>query len=114
MLDGQVPHWTGTHGEMISSDLHGAEEPTRWMLRPQQGAETGQRGLHQEKRRTFHRGTSVEPYLGGLSPLHKNVGLGRPRTSPRMPMTSPNSMDVLGGNYGSFGMCGSLEKPKEG
>jgi hypothetical protein len=32
---------TGTHGEMISSDLHGAEEPTRWMLRPQQGAETG-------------------------------------------------------------------------
>jgi hypothetical protein len=34
--------WAGTHGEMISSDLHGAEEPTRWMLRPQQGAETGQ------------------------------------------------------------------------
>jgi hypothetical protein len=24
--------WTGTHGEMISSDLHGAEEPIRWML----------------------------------------------------------------------------------
>jgi hypothetical protein len=35
--------WTGTHGEMISSDLHGVEEPTRWMLRPHQGAETGQR-----------------------------------------------------------------------
>ena len=34
--------WTGTHGEMISSDLHGAEEPTRWMLRSQQGEETGQ------------------------------------------------------------------------
>jgi hypothetical protein len=29
--------WTGTHGEMTSSDLHGAEEPTRWMLRPHQG-----------------------------------------------------------------------------
>jgi hypothetical protein len=28
--------WTGTHGE-ISSDLHGAEEPTRWMLRPPLG-----------------------------------------------------------------------------
>jgi hypothetical protein len=27
--------WTGTHGEMISSDLHGAEEPIRWMLGPQ-------------------------------------------------------------------------------
>jgi hypothetical protein len=47
--DGQVPYWTGTHGEMISSDLHGAEEPTRWMLRPQQGAETGQRGLHRRR-----------------------------------------------------------------
>jgi hypothetical protein len=34
--------WTGTHGEMISSDLHEAEEPTRWMLRPHQGVETGQ------------------------------------------------------------------------
>ena len=34
--------WTTTHGDMISSDLHGAEEPTRWMLRPQQRAETGQ------------------------------------------------------------------------
>jgi hypothetical protein len=37
--DGKVPYWTGTHGEMISSDLHGAEEPNRWTLRPQQGAE---------------------------------------------------------------------------
>jgi hypothetical protein len=78
--DGQVPHWTGTHGEMISSDLHGAEEPIRWMLRPQQRVETGQRGL--DKRRTFHRGSLVEPYLGGLCPLHWDVGLGRPMMSP--------------------------------
>jgi hypothetical protein len=40
---GQVPYWTGIDGETISSDFHGAEEATRWMLRPQQGAETGQR-----------------------------------------------------------------------
>ena len=26
--------WTDTHGEMISSDLHGAEEPIRWLLKP--------------------------------------------------------------------------------
>jgi hypothetical protein len=25
--------WTSTHGEMINSNLHGAEEPIRWMLR---------------------------------------------------------------------------------
>jgi hypothetical protein len=24
--------WTCTHGDMISSDLHGAEEPIRWLL----------------------------------------------------------------------------------
>jgi hypothetical protein len=28
--------WTGTHGEMISLDLHGAEEPIRWLLGPHQ------------------------------------------------------------------------------
>ena len=28
--------WIGTHGEMISSDLHGVEEPIRWLLRPYQ------------------------------------------------------------------------------
>ena len=58
--NGQVPYWIGTHGEMISSDLHGAEEPTRWMLRPHQGEKIGQRmiiGFSPEKRRTFHRGT---------------------------------------------------------
>jgi hypothetical protein len=40
---GQVPFWTGTHGEMISSDLHGVKEPIRWI-----------RGFALEKRRTFH------------------------------------------------------------
>ena len=29
--------WTSTHGEMISSDLHGAEEPIKWLLGPHQG-----------------------------------------------------------------------------
>ena len=49
--------WTGTHGEMISSDLHGAKEPTRWILRPHQGGETGQRLIRvfaPEKKRTSH------------------------------------------------------------
>jgi hypothetical protein len=49
--------WTGTHGEMISSNLHGAEEPIRWLLRPVRGAETGQcliELFHLRRRRTFH------------------------------------------------------------
>ena len=49
--------WISTHEEMIISDLHGAKEPTRWMMRPHQGAKTGQsliRGFSPEKKRTFH------------------------------------------------------------
>jgi hypothetical protein len=49
--------WTGTHGEMISSDLHGAEDPIRWLLRPFRGAERRQcliELLHLRRRRTFH------------------------------------------------------------
>ena len=50
MPDGQVPFWIGTHGEMISSDLHGVEEPIRWMLRPHQvDAETPSGGRDRTK-----------------------------------------------------------------
>jgi hypothetical protein len=48
--------WTGTHGEMISSDLHGAEEPIRWLLRPRQRGRDRtvfDRGFAPEKKRTF-------------------------------------------------------------
>ena len=45
-------------------------------------------GFAPKKRRTFHRGTLAEPHLGGLFPLHWNVGLGRP-------MTSSSIMDVF-------------------
>ena len=57
MPNGQVPYWIGTHGDMISSDLHGDEETTRWMLRPHQGAEAGKsliRGFAPKRRRRFH------------------------------------------------------------
>jgi hypothetical protein len=70
--------------------------------------------LFQGRAEESTRGSRADLYLGGLSPLHRYVGLGKPRTSPRKPMTSPNSMDVLGDRYGSIGTCGSLEKPKEG
>jgi hypothetical protein len=109
--------WTGTHGEMISSDLHGAEEPTRWMLRPHQGAETGQwliRVLHRRRRGRSIRGTLAEPDLGGMTPFQWNVGLGRLRTSPILTMTSSSFMDIHGGRLGSSGTCGMLERPLGG
>jgi hypothetical protein len=52
-----VTIWTNTHGEMISLDLHGAEEPIIWMLRPHQVVEIGLiwiRGFAPEKSRMFH------------------------------------------------------------
>jgi hypothetical protein len=52
--------WTGTHGEIISSDLHGAEDPTRWMLRPirEQRHDKGwSEALHRRGRGRSTRGT---------------------------------------------------------
>jgi hypothetical protein len=69
-------------------------------------------GFAPEKRRMFHKSTLAEPYLGGLCPLHWNVGLGRPRTSPRMPMTSSSFMDVLGGSYGSVARVAAWRSPR--
>jgi hypothetical protein len=80
--------WNDTHGDMISSDLHGAEEPTRWMLIPHQGEEIGQwliRVFHQRRRGHSIRGTLVEPDLGGMTPFQWNIGLGRLKTPPSSP-----------------------------
>jgi hypothetical protein len=49
--------WINTHGEMISSDLHGDEYPIRWLLRPRQRGRDRTmfgRGFAAEKKRTFH------------------------------------------------------------
>jgi hypothetical protein len=42
----------GAHGEMISSDLHGAEEPIRWLLGWQRQDRRHDEPLHEEDRRT--------------------------------------------------------------
>ena len=41
--------WIGTHGEMISSDLHGAEEPIRWTLGWQRQDRVCDKPLHREE-----------------------------------------------------------------
>jgi hypothetical protein len=64
--------WTGTHEEMTSSDLHGAEDPTRWMLRPHQGVEIGEiliRGFSLERKRTFHQRHSDRTRPRGNNPF---------------------------------------------
>jgi hypothetical protein len=111
MPDGQVPFWIGTHGEMISSDLHGVEEPIRWMLRQDK---YGLGALHQRRRGHSTRDTLVELELGALTLFQWNVGLGRLGTSSLMTMMSSSLLDVLGGRLGSIGTCGMMEEPKEG
>jgi hypothetical protein len=69
-------------------------------------------GFAPEKRRTFHRGTLAKPDLGGLCPIHWNVGLGRPRTSPRRLMTSSSFMDILGDSHGSLACVAGWRIPR--
>ena len=78
------------------------------------GGRDRKEGFAQERRRTSCRGTLAELDLGGLCPFQWNVGLGRPRTSPRRFMMSSFPHERFGRWTGQFGTCGSLEKPKEG
>jgi hypothetical protein len=64
--------WTDTHGEMTNSDLHGAEEPTRWMLRPRHGVETGWRWIKDfalKRKRMFHQRHSDRTRPRGNDPF---------------------------------------------
>jgi hypothetical protein len=69
-------------------------------------------GFAPKKRRTFHRGTLAELDLGGLCPLHWNVGLGRPKTSTKRLMTSSSFMDVLGDSHGSLAHVAGWRIPR--
>ena len=64
--------WIGTHGEMINSDLHGAEEPTRWMLRSIRGQrqdKDGSGALHRRRRGRSVKGTPTQLDLRGVEPF---------------------------------------------
>jgi hypothetical protein len=73
----------------------------------------GSGALHRRRGGRSTRGTLAKLDLGGLTLFEWNVGLGRPRTSPMIIMTSSSLMDVLGGRLGRVGTCGRMEKPKE-
>ena len=112
-----VTIWTGTHGEMISSDLHGAEEPIRWLLRPVRGAETGQcliELLHLRRRRMFHQRHFDRAQPRGNDPFSMERWPWKAQSIPILTMMSSSFMVILGGRLGSSGTCGMLERPLEG
>jgi hypothetical protein len=74
--------WTGSHGEMINSDLHGAEELTRLMPRPHPGGRDRTDTLHHKRRGRSTSGTPAQLDLGGLTHFQWDAGSRWPRKSP--------------------------------
>jgi hypothetical protein len=65
----------GAHGEMISSDLHGVEEPIRWTLGWQRQDRAYQEPMHVEEEEPLIRtsfgmdhGYGDQPLTGGRGP----------------------------------------------
>jgi hypothetical protein len=80
--------WTGTHGEMISSDLHSAEEPIKWLLGPhqrqRQDSDWSSLCTGEEEGRSAQ-DTLVEPSPGGLTLFQMERFVLMTRTSPKRP-----------------------------
>jgi hypothetical protein len=106
--------WTGTHGEMISSDLHGAEGPIRWLLRPHQRGRDRtmfDRGFAPKKKRTFHQRHFGRAQPRGNDPFSVERWPWKAQNVPILTMMSSSFMVILGGRLGNNGTCGLLERP---
>ena len=60
--------WTSTHGEMIRSDLHGAEEPIKWLLGWQRQDNVMMSPCMKKIEGCPHQDTLAEIDLGGITP----------------------------------------------
>jgi hypothetical protein len=99
---------------MTSSDLHGAEEPTKWMLRPHQGVETGWiwiMAFAPKRKRTFHQRHSSRTRPGGNDPFSVERQPWKAWDVSIFTMTSSSFMDAFGGKLGINGTYGMLERP---
>jgi hypothetical protein len=100
----------GAHGEMISSDLHGAEEPIRWLLGWQR-QDRVVRALAQRRRRTPSSGRlwqRFDPW--GSAPCRWDDGLGD-QDATRAGWTISRA---CGSVLGLFGTCDRLQEPQRG
>jgi hypothetical protein len=97
--------WTDTHGEMTSSNLHGAREPTRCMLRPHQGVETGWRWIRafaSKRKRTFHQRHSDRTRPGGNDPFSMELQPWKAWDVSIFTKTSSSFMDALEADWATM------------
>jgi hypothetical protein len=100
----------GAHGEMISSDLHGAEEPIRWLLGWQRQDRVVTSPYMQKKKDALIRTFLAEIDLWGISPCRWYDGFdGQDAT--RADWTFPGG---CGSVFGPCGTCGSLQEAQRG
>jgi hypothetical protein len=92
---------------MISSDLHGAEEPTRWLLEWQRQDNVVMSPCTTKKKDVLTQDALAELELGGSSTADEMMVL-MDRTPPRVGWTFSGG---CGSVLGSFGTCGSLQEP---
>jgi hypothetical protein len=95
---------------MISSDLHGAEEPIRWLLGWQRQDNVMMSPCMKKTEGRPHQDTLAEIYLGGITPADEMMAL-MDRTPPRTGWTFSGAD---GSVLGLFGTCGRLQEPQEG
>jgi hypothetical protein len=100
----------GAHGEMISSDLHGAEEPIRWLLGWQRQDRVMTSPCMEKKKDALIRTFWQRFDLWGSAPADGMMAL-MDRTPPRTCWTFSGAD---GSVLGLFGTHGRLHEPQRG
>jgi hypothetical protein len=97
----------GAHGEMISSDLHGAEEPVRWLLGWQRQDRVMTSPCIEKKKDSLIKTLWQRLIYGGSAPAGGMMAL-MDRTPPRTGWTFSGAD---GSVLGLFGTHGTLQEP---
>jgi hypothetical protein len=92
---------------MISSDLHGAEEPIIWLLGWQRQDNVEMSPCMKKKKDALTRTLWQRPDLRGSPPADEMMAL-MDKTPPRAGWTFSGG---CGSVLGSFGTCGNLQEP---
>jgi hypothetical protein len=102
-----MPRWTGTYGEMINSDLHGAESPQMDVVTPFRGRELSET-CTREKEGCFNGDTLADLDQGGLAfPPGRWPWESHDVTIVTLDITQRQDWH-FGGNCVLIGMCGII------